>query len=95
MSLLSKLFGGGTRSAAAKPEEYNGFLIFAEPMPDSGKHRIGARIEKEIEGEVKVHNLIRADLLDDLEAAKEASARKARQVIDEQGDALFNAWGNS
>ncbi|WP_341366553.1 HlyU family transcriptional regulator [Yoonia sp. BS5-3] len=91
MSLLAKLFGGGKGAAAPEPEDYKGFLIFAEPTPQDGKFRIGARIEKEIGGELKIHTLIRADMLDDMETGQEASIRKAKQVIDEQGDALFRA----
>jgi len=88
MSWLSKLFGGGAPTAPIA-EEYNGFRIFAEPIPDGKKFRIAARIEREIDGEVKTHQLIRADTLESLEAAIEASRGKAHQVIDEQGDRIF------
>ena len=88
MSLFSRLFGGGA-SKDVEPETHNGFKIFAEPMKDGTTWRIAARIEKEIDGEVKSHQLIRADTLESQEAASEASVRKAKQVIDEQGDRLF------
>ena len=90
MSLLSKLFGGGSGKAAeVEPEVYQGYRVFAEPMPEGGKFRLAARIEKDVDGEVKTHQLIRADLLDGHEEAVSVSLAKARQVIDEQGDALF------
>lgn len=88
MSLFSRLFGGGA-SKDIEPESYNGFSIFPEPMKDGATWRIAALIEKEIDGEVKSHQLIRADTLESQEAASEASVRKAKQVIDEQGDRLF------
>jgi len=91
MSLLSKLFGGGGGSSPkeAEPELYNEFRIFPEPAKEGGGHRIAARIEKTIDGEVKIHNLIRADTCNSLDEAREVSVRKAKQVIDEQGEAIF------
>ena len=89
MSLFSKLFGGGAPKGPVA-EDYNGFSIFAEPMKDGSKYRIAARIEKSIDGELKTHQLIRADTLESLEAAVAASRAKAQQVIDEQGDRLFS-----
>ena len=50
MSLLKKLFGGG---AAAKPppsQDYKGFKITPNPEKGAGGYRIGALIEKEIDG---------------------------------------------
>lgn len=91
MSLFSKLFGGGGGAAApqTKAEEYDGFRITPQPAKEGSKYRIGALIEKEIDGEVKTHNLIRADTLDDLESANDASVGKAKQLIDQMGDRLF------
>ncbi|WP_417742231.1 HlyU family transcriptional regulator [Salipiger sp.] len=92
MSLLSRLFGGG---GGSKPEpkaettEYHGFRITPEPMPADGQYRIAALIEAEVEGETKTHHLVRADVIRDLDEAKKASLRKAKQMIDEQGARLF------
>jgi hypothetical protein len=69
--------------------EYKGFTILPEPIPDGGKYRIAAKIEKEVGGELKTHQLIRADTLGGLDEAIEASLAKAKQVIDEQADRLF------
>ncbi|MEO9825675.1 MAG: HlyU family transcriptional regulator [Paracoccaceae bacterium] len=90
MSLLSKLFGGGGSKPEAKPEEYEGFHITAQPVAEGPRYRIGALIEKEVEGEMKTHTLIRADTLDDLQSAKDASVGKAKQLIDQMGERLFN-----
>ena len=89
MSILKKLFGGGA-APEATPEKYEGFAITAEPQKESGGYRIGARIEKEMGGEMKSHSLIRADTFQSLDEAVAASVRKAKQVIDEQGDRLFH-----
>lgn len=86
MSLFSKLFGGGGSSApAAEPVEYNGFSITPQPAKEGGRYRIGALIQKD----GKAHDLIRADTLDDKAGADEASINKAKQLIDQVGDALF------
>lgn len=91
MSLLSRLFGGGEK---AKPELeseiYKDFAITPDPIRDGSKWRISARIEKEVGGEMKSHTLIRADTLDDVSDAKEASVNKAKLMIDQQGDGLFD-----
>lgn len=90
MSLLSRLFGGGASATPeAKPKIYNGFAIYPEPIREGTRFRISARIEKEVNGEQKTHKLIRADTLEDMDSAVEASIRKAEQVIDEQGERLF------
>ncbi|MDU8911218.1 HlyU family transcriptional regulator [Aestuariicoccus sp. MJ-SS9] len=92
MSLLSRLFGGGGGSkepASAESVEYKGFRITPEPISEGGNFRIAARIEMDVEGETKTHHLIRADVVNDRDAAEEASLRKARQIIDEQGTRIF------
>ena len=90
MSIFSKLFGGGgSRKQAAEPVTYEGYRIFPEPIAEGGQHRIAARIEKDFGDETKTHKLIRADTLNDVGAAADASVGKAKQLIDEQGDRLF------
>lgn len=91
MSLLSRLFGGvgGGGSPEAEPEIYKDFSIFPEPIKEGGTFRIAARIEKEVDGETRVHHLIRADTAQGADIAAEASVAKARQLIDEQGEGLF------
>lgn len=89
MSILSKLFGLGGEKPEAEPEEYKGFRIYAEPAREGSKFRIGARIEKDVDGVLASHTLIRADMLDDLETAMSSSVNKAKQMIDEQGDRIF------
>lgn len=90
MSILSKLFGGsGGGPAGPEPTEYQGFQITPDPMKEGSKFRISASISKEVAGETKTHKLIRADVLDSWDDAVDASVRKAKQMIDEQGDRLF------
>lgn len=88
---LKSLFGGGAKAAPepAQPVEHAGYRIYPDPASEAGKWRIGARIERDVQGETKVHHLIRADTLNDQQEAKDASVAKARIMIDQQGDGIF------
>ncbi|SFS04188.1 HlyU family transcriptional regulator [Yoonia litorea] len=86
MAWLSKLFGGKEAASTAASETYKDFTIAPQPQKDSSGWRIAALIEKD----GKTHSLIRADVLNDQDAAIAASVSKAKQVIDEQGDRIFD-----
>ncbi len=92
MSLLSKLFGniGGEKAAAAQPEEYKGFRIFPEPQSTGNQFRVAGRIEKEIGGQTRTHDLIRADVVESRATALEVTVAKAKALIDEQGETIFD-----
>ncbi|KIC46694.1 hypothetical protein RA28_02665 [Ruegeria sp. ANG-S4] len=89
MSLFSKLFGGGEKSAP-EPVSYKGFEIFPDLMAEGRKFRLLARIEKTIDGDRKTYSVIRADVFDSREQAESFSIAKAKQVIDEQGERIFD-----
>jgi len=91
MSFLKKLFGGSGAAAPKGPEPvlYKDFTIFPDPIVEERQFRLAARIEREIAGELKIHNLIRADTLNSSEAAADAAIQKAKIVIDQMGDQLF------
>lgn len=91
MSFLKKLFGGGGNSSppSAPPETHNGYTIRPEPVKDGGTWRIGARIEREIDGELKSYFMMRADSLQDFGEAVKASVNKAKMLVDQQGDSIF------
>lgn len=88
MSLFSRLFGGGSKSDA-EPETHNGFSIYPE-IGAGGNFRIRARIEKEIDGVRKSYTMMRVDQFQEADIALQLTLQKARQVIDEQGDTLFD-----
>ena len=88
MPILSKLFGGA--KSAPDPVDHKGFRIVPDPVSDNGGFRIGARIEKEIDGQTKTHRMIRADTYQSPDTATEASISKAKMLIDQQGEAIFN-----
>ena len=96
MSFLKKLFGiggagerGGSQPEASEAQDYKGFTIRATPFKTEGQYQTCAVITREVDGVSKEHRLIRADRFAALDAAVDISFRKARQMIDEQGDRLF------
>ena len=92
MSFFKKLFG--MKPAAEEPVssiEHEGYLITATPMSDGGQFRLCAVISREIDGETLTHRMIRADIFPNRDDAIETSYRKAKQMIDEQGDRIFKA----
>lgn len=89
MSILSRLFGGGKSKPATPPEEHAGCRIYPEPRQEAGGYRIAARIEKDIDGQTKVHQMIRADVCQSRDEAVTTALGKARLLIDQQGEAIF------
>ena len=92
MSFWKSLFGGGGEAKEAAPapgEEYKGFTIRATPMQVGSEYQLAGRVEKEIDGELKVHEFVRADRLSSRDEAASFAIAKGRQIIDEQGVSLF------
>ena len=88
--IFKRLFGGGAKKEApAAVEHYLGFEVTAAPVQETNGWRVQGRITKEIEGELKEHVFIRADACGDRQSAVMLTLRKARQLIDEQGECIF------
>jgi len=95
MSFLTRLFGGGAGAEVGVPkvlgeEEYKGFVIRALEMVAGSEFQLCGEIEKVIDGEVQVKDFIRADKLSSPNQAATVTLAKGRQIIDEQGDTLFD-----
>ncbi len=94
MSFLKKLFGGGgTSDAPTKPArvtDHEGYVIHATPFQESGQWQTCGMISKEVDGEVREHRFIRADRFPSQEMAADHAIVKAKQIIDQQGDRLFD-----
>ncbi|MDG1377385.1 MAG: HlyU family transcriptional regulator [Yoonia sp.] len=88
VKFLKNLFGGKPESETA--EIYGDFRIVVSPMREGSKFRLAARIERDVDGAIQTHQVIRADTFESLEQANEVSLAKAKQVIDEQGKTLFS-----
>lgn len=93
MSFLKKLFGGSASNdnapSAVAQSSHKGFEILTTPMPEGGQFRVCALIRKEIDGEVKEHRLIRADVCGSAQEASDIALRKCVQFIDERGERVF------
>jgi hypothetical protein len=92
MSFLKKLFGGGGAAEAPKDagrEDYKDFTIRATPYKEGGQFQLCGIIEKTIGGELKSYKYIRADKFSGMDEAASFTLSKGRQIIDEQGDRIF------
>jgi hypothetical protein len=96
MSFWKSLFGGGgggpdpAAAKASAPEVYNGFTIRAAPFKQGTQYQVAGFIEKEVGGVRKEHHFIRADAYPSYDDAAAFSLTKARQIIDLQGERLFD-----
>jgi hypothetical protein len=95
MSFWKSLFGGGSSASESEgkpgaPVEYNGFTIRPAPYKAEGQYQTAGIITKEIGGIAKEHRFIRADRHASYDDAVEFSLAKARQIVDQQGERMFN-----
>jgi hypothetical protein len=94
MSFLKRLFGGGSDEAVsskpAKQIEHKGFTIAATPYKNDGQYQTCGVVSKEIDGVLKEHRFVRADRFAALDDAVDVSLRKGQQIVDEQGERIFN-----
>jgi hypothetical protein len=95
MSFFKKLFGSGGTAAEAAPKslksvEHKGFMIEAQPYKEGGQFQLAGMITKQIEGVRREHKFVRADRFTSADEAADFAISKGRQIIDEQGEKLFN-----
>jgi hypothetical protein len=94
MSFWSALFGGRGAAKAEKvsdPVEYKGYVIRATPFKNNGNYQTAGTITREIDGARKEHRFIRADAYASYDDAVSFTLNKARQIIDLQGERIFDA----
>ena len=95
MSFWKNLFGGG--SSTPEPagdkslgeESYKGFLIKAIEMKAGSELQLAGTIEKQVGEELKSYRFIRADRMSSRDDLVVLALAKGRQIIDEQGEAIF------
>ncbi|MCX2721651.1 HlyU family transcriptional regulator [Roseibium salinum] len=92
--MFKSLFGGSGEGAKTKSEAmtvaYQEYLIIAEPRPANGQWQVSGRIEKQVGDTTRTHTFIRADTLPDETGAANEMVRKAKMMIDQQGDSIFD-----
>jgi hypothetical protein len=91
-SLIAKFTGGENPPQDEPPGEaveYKGFRLRAAPFAAKGQYQTAGLIEKDTPEGVKEHRFVRADTLPSRDEAAEFAIRKAKQIVDEQGDRIF------
>ena len=95
MGLFRKFFGGGAAAEApAKaetPTEYKGYLIHPALRRHGAGWLIAGTITKAFPDGLREHQFIRADTFTDRGDGVLFCIQKAKQIIDEQGDRIFDA----
>ena len=88
------MFSGKNKPAPAAREAqavpYNGCMIYPAPMPEGSQFRLAGRIEKDVDGELHVRHVVRADMFSSHDDAVSFTIRKAEQIIDQNGASLFS-----
>jgi hypothetical protein len=93
MSFFGALFGRGKAAPAPKlsdPVEYKGFIIQAAPYKNNGHYQTAGVIARDIGGARKEHRFIRADSYAAYDDAVTFTLNKARQIVDLQGERIFD-----
>lgn len=71
--------------------EYKGFQIAAAPVSEGGQYRVGGKITKGEGESLKERSFLRADLIPSQDEAKEFSITKAKLMVDQLGDRVFDS----
>ena len=96
MSFWKKLFGGGSVGGSEAPvgpastAEHKGFTIEARPYPEAWQFQVAGTISKQVGEALKEHRFVRADRFPTQDEAADFALMKGRQIIDQQGDRLFD-----
>ncbi len=89
---LRRLFGNREATdegPSAAAVEYKGFRIRPAPFAAEGQWQTAGVIEKDFPEGQKEHRFIRAERHASRDEAVELATSKGKQIIDEQGDAVF------
>jgi hypothetical protein len=82
--------GGPGAEAPFDPVEYNGFRIRPDPFVDEGQYQTAGVIEKDTDTGLKEHRFVRAEKHARRDDAAQFAVAKAKQIINEQGDRIFD-----
>ena len=91
---LRFLFMGASRKrksapAAEAPVDYKGYTIRPDPQPEGSQWLTAGTITKNFGDTVKEHRFVRSDMHGDRTSAVEFSVSKGQQIIDLEGDRIF------
>jgi len=86
---FKRLLGGSPEPAEGRPVPYGDYTITPTPMRQGGQFLTAGVIRKQTPEGVKEHRFIRADTHASEEAARDFAVHKAKQIIDQLGDRIF------
>lgn len=93
IKFLHRVLGGRPESPiteTAGTVNYKGYLIRAAPRVRGSEWTTEGMITKQFAGSAKEHYLIRVDIHGDKDEAITFCIARAKQIIDEQGDRMFD-----
>lgn len=79
--------GGNEPAEVADREQYCGFELQARPIREGGYWRVAGRICRANDPDGPYHDFIRVDTMASHDEVVQLSLTKARQIVDERGDA--------
>jgi hypothetical protein len=92
--LIKRLFPGNNEpNPVTATESYSGFEIEAAPMREATGWRVAGRVVWRRGEEALQHEFVRADSFPSQDNATAMSLDKGRQLVDEQGESLFDDAG--
>lgn len=90
---LRRIFSSSGPGAAAQvaevPVAYKGYMVQPAPRPEGSQWLVAGVITKTVGDVVKEHKFVRSDLYPSRESAVEFSLTKGQQIIDLEGDRIF------
>ncbi|MDH3692150.1 MAG: HlyU family transcriptional regulator [Gammaproteobacteria bacterium] len=89
-SLFRKHTAAGHDDKLGEPVEYNGYTIRPAPRKQGSHFHTAGVITKEYPDGAKEQHFIRADTHSSWDDACAHAVMKARQIIDQQGERLFD-----
>jgi hypothetical protein len=93
-SFLRRVVGGTQGRKPAEPQadepiDYNGYKIHPAPRHQGSNWIVAGTITKAEEGDTREYRFIRADSHSSRDGAVELTVIKAKQIIDLEGDRMF------
>lgn len=92
-TIWARLTGTGGEAApeeASEEVEHDGFVIRPTPYKEGGQYQVAGTIEKRTEAGVRIHRFVRADRMATRDDAVSFTVAKARQIIDQMGERMFD-----
>ena len=88
--LMGSKAPGAAKGATEDPVDYKGYSIRPAPQPEGSQWLTAGVITKTFGETVKEHHFVRGDIYPDRDSAVEFSLTKGRQIVDLEGDRIFD-----